>query len=112
MRARLGPYPSEIVTTWCLFARKMLEEVTHEPGAVHLDAGVRQTFESFLDEWEDVAGRSDVFEWSADIPADLLWFLVEAWLPIANYLATSAEARGYALMPAECEPFYRGLIES
>lgn len=108
----LGPLPSNEVLAWTGYARQVLGEARrHEAdwGMLLADDQL-DTFIGFLDQWEKVARRRPRFRWSTHLDPEVGEYLLHGFHRIVERLAKVSEARGQALAPPECEPFYTALV--
>lgn len=81
---KIGPVPSDSALDWITNTRKIVEAVRREPDAADLDieAAVFETFDGYLDTWQQVAEANAEFLWAARAPAAQVELLVDAWASI------------------------------
>src|SRR5687768_16216303 len=67
VRIELGPVSASSARSWIDNARRVLAGVRRAAGRlpITLPDDVGRAFEDYLDQWEDVTQRHDVFAWSA-----------------------------------------------
>ena len=111
MHVRVGPLPSAGVGLWIAYARNVVGRTMVRPDelGVELDRRDIEAFDRFLDSWEQAAA-GPVFDWEADLDADVVVRLGTTWLAIAEALSGQAERRGYPMSPPEGDEFYQALI--
>jgi hypothetical protein len=113
MRVQVGPVPSGSVLIWVAYARTVLAQSLAHPGAhPPMPSEAIDAFESFLDEWDDVAGQGTEFVWIADVDPERVEYLAHVWFQVAARLASEAEVRGFPLSPPEGEEFYQALVSA
>jgi hypothetical protein len=98
---------------WIAYARTVIGQLLAHPDQLgaSLPTGVAETFESYLDQWDDVAAGGPDFLWVTEVEAERVEILGKAFFTIADRLARAAEARGYPISPPEGEPFYQALVK-
>jgi len=98
---------------WIAYARTVIGQLLAHPDQVgaSLPIDVVETFESYLDQWDDLASREPEFLWVTEVDPERVEFLGKAFLTIADGLARAAEARGYPISPPEGDPFYQALVQ-
>lgn len=112
MLVRLGPLDSAGALLWIAYARTVLAELVTHRGRpeVDIDLLVIERFESYLDQWEEVAVSSSRFDWTAEVDPDDALALASTWFDLAQRLAVEADVRGFPLSPPEGEAFYQALV--
>ena len=113
MRVQIGPLPSGGVGMWIAYARTVIGQVLAHPDQLGttLSPDVVERFESYLDQWDEVAAAGPEFLWVTDVEPEQVEFLGKAFFSIAEALARAAEVRGYPISPPEGEPFYQALVK-
>jgi hypothetical protein len=109
VHVHVGPIAAGSASVWIAFARQVLE-TRRSAGEGGLAPEVLEGFVGFLDEWQAIASSSDPFLWDSDVDAEQVEFLALALHRIATELDAEAQQRGYRLMPADGEPFYRAVV--
>jgi hypothetical protein len=114
VRVHVGPLPSEGVTEWIVFARRMLDDgpTGRRPLSETTSDEVLVEFRRFLDEWDAAARSSDTFVWETEIDPEQAEFLAHALFNIATEVFTAANRRGTFETPPAGAPFYRAFIEA
>jgi hypothetical protein len=114
MLVRLGPIDSAGALLWIAYARTVLAELVTHRGRpdIDIDLPMIERFETYLDQWEELATSSDRFDWSTQIAADDALALASTWFELAQGLAIEADVRGFPLSPPEGEAFYQALVRA
>jgi len=102
----VGPVAAESIGAWVGFARRLLHSAG--PGAdVPSDAAA--AFDTYLDEWEELAGRGGDVTWATEVEAELAEYLVYAFYRVAKDVNDEA-GRATVVPPDPAAPFYWLLV--
>ena len=112
MEVRVGPVSAGSVRLWVAYARTVLGQAlaASRERPASLTPDVVESFESFLDQWDDLAATGAEFVWEADLDTELIEHLAHVWFTLAAQLADQAEQRGFPLAPPEGDEFYQALV--
>jgi hypothetical protein len=111
----IGPLPSEGALTFLDPADHILDEVQQAQGrvgsqVVPLPDDVLGAFRTYLGEWRKAADAGPEFRWAADVPTDVLEYLLHALFNLTKALNERAEQRGYREIPEEGRRFFHALV--
>lgn len=108
---RLGPLPAASAASWVAYASAVLDAIQGGATAVPpLDAALVAAFRRYLDEWAQVAGAGEPFEWVGQMDRDTLADLATAWLELMATVSGRVEELGLPVGPPEGEAFYHALV--
>ncbi len=101
--------PASSARVWIAWARDVLQ-TRRAHDAETLPDDIRDSFNSLLDEWDDLASSGAELRWQAEVePAVLEWF-VHGFYRVATRLTEEAERSDAPEAPAEGDAFYRALV--
>ena len=111
VRIELGPVPASSARAWIDNGRSVLAGVRRAGPRlpVELPEDVGKAFDDYLDQWEDVARRDEVFTWSADIDDEHVRHLVVYWFGLMSLDDDVWAEFGLPFAPPEAEAFYLDL---
>ena len=105
MEVAVGPVAADSMRAFADFARRLLHSAG--PGAdVPSDAAA--SFDRYLDEWEQLAGRGGDVTWTTELEAELAEYLVYAFYRVAKDV--NDEAGLAPVVPDPAAPFYWVLV--
>ncbi|HMJ75401.1 MAG TPA: hypothetical protein VK507_05485 [Iamia sp.] len=105
MEVVVGPVAATSIGAWVSFARRLLHSAG--PGAdVPSDAAA--SFDTYLDDWEALAGAGGDVTWETELEAELAEYLVYAFYRVAKDV--NEEAGKAPVVPDAAAPFYWLLV--
>jgi hypothetical protein len=109
VRIDLGPVSSGSAQAWVAYATDMLELLRALPEE-QLPSHALDAFASLLNEWRQIADRSEPFRWSSEEPPERVQYLLNA-LYVAGTIVEQEAAEGRArLRPASADEFHVVLV--
>lgn len=107
VRVNIGPVPAGAARAWTRSARETLATVRSRPD-LEVPDDVVAAFESYVDQWSDIAEVIDPFLWAGDIDTGLLRVLGAHWARLVT-MARTDPGRGIRPADPEGEAFYNAL---
>ncbi len=71
---------------------------------------VRDSFDSLLDEWDELASAGPELRWQAEVEPAVLEYFVHGFYRVATRLVEEAERSDAPEAPVEGDAFYRALV--
>ena len=107
----LGPIPSQVVLSWCTYARLALNTMAVEDHPFELPLDIELQLRDCLQSMMEVAAPGPVFQWDTSIDVERLKLILQYWFNIAALLDEQARRRGFVAAAADTREFYEHLVE-
>jgi len=112
LKVEVGPAPQPSAVAWIGWAHGICRELRDEaPSAISPSVDALDEVDAYLGEWiSECAGQT--FQWHADIHADQLEYLVQAFFSLDVRCRAEAQRGVRAGAPVEGRPFYLVLVRA
>jgi hypothetical protein len=109
---KVGPVASAIVVAWLANSRSIIHGIRahrHEVSVV-VDDDLLDLCDTLLAIWSDIAGKSDTFEWSAEMDSDQIRYMVDQWMAMASLTESDLDLMRCSWAPDWTAPFFDALL--